>query len=159
MSEHSMQERLADLNERRDQAIHAGPERSVERQHAKGKMLARERIEYLLSLYPDESSAAWCYDRALHAFRVHGGDASATRELRTALRVNGFVPEFLFGVREFPADMPKYIGWGDESEAVAYAGEALGRWFETPGALRWLESKAASKSKPRAKPGRRRKTT
>lgn len=43
-----MSERLADLNERKDQAIHAGSERSVERQHGKGKMLARERIEYFL---------------------------------------------------------------------------------------------------------------
>jgi acetyl-CoA carboxylase carboxyltransferase component len=44
----SMQDKLADLAERREQAIHAGSPRSVERQHEKGKMLARERIEYLL---------------------------------------------------------------------------------------------------------------
>jgi acetyl-CoA carboxylase carboxyltransferase component len=43
-----MQDKLDDLAERRQQAIHAGSERSVERQHAKGKMLARERIDYLL---------------------------------------------------------------------------------------------------------------
>jgi acetyl-CoA carboxylase carboxyltransferase component len=48
MSERSMQDRLVELNERRQQALHAGSERSVERQHAKGKLLARERIEYLL---------------------------------------------------------------------------------------------------------------
>ncbi|MCD9625421.1 acyl-CoA carboxylase subunit beta [Rhabdothermincola salaria] len=48
MSERSMQERLDELAERKDQAIHAGSERSVERQHSKGKLLARERIEYLL---------------------------------------------------------------------------------------------------------------
>ena len=43
-----MTERLAQLAERKEQALHAGSERSVERQHAKGKMLARERIDYLL---------------------------------------------------------------------------------------------------------------
>jgi acetyl-CoA carboxylase carboxyltransferase component len=48
MTEHSMAERLADLAERQDAAVHAGSARSVERQHAQGKMLARERIEYLL---------------------------------------------------------------------------------------------------------------
>jgi acetyl-CoA carboxylase carboxyltransferase component len=48
MTEHSMAERLADLEERRDAAVHAGSERSVDRQHEKGKMLARERIEYFL---------------------------------------------------------------------------------------------------------------
>ncbi|MCU0309866.1 MAG: acyl-CoA carboxylase subunit beta [Acidimicrobiales bacterium] len=48
MSERTMQDRLADLSERKEQALHAGSDRSVERQHAKGKLLARERIDYLL---------------------------------------------------------------------------------------------------------------
>ena len=43
-----MQERLEDLERRKQEAIHAGPQRAVDRQHDKGKMLARERIEYLL---------------------------------------------------------------------------------------------------------------
>lgn len=43
-----MSERLNDLAERREAALHAGSERSVQRQHDKGKLLARERIDYLL---------------------------------------------------------------------------------------------------------------
>jgi acetyl-CoA carboxylase carboxyltransferase component len=43
-----MQERLEELRQRKDEAYHAGSPRAVERQHAKGKLLARERIEYLL---------------------------------------------------------------------------------------------------------------
>ncbi|MEL7155671.1 MAG: acyl-CoA carboxylase subunit beta [Actinomycetota bacterium] len=43
-----MSERIADLEKRKDEALHAGPERAVQRQHDKGKMLARERIDYLL---------------------------------------------------------------------------------------------------------------
>ncbi|MEZ5165999.1 MAG: acyl-CoA carboxylase subunit beta [Acidimicrobiales bacterium] len=43
-----MKDKLEDLRARKEQAIHAGSERSVQRQHDKGKMLARERIEYLL---------------------------------------------------------------------------------------------------------------
>ena len=43
-----MAERLAELAERKEQARHAGSERAVQRQHARGKLLARERIEYLL---------------------------------------------------------------------------------------------------------------
>jgi len=43
-----MQERLEDLQKRKEQAIHAGPERAVQRQHDKDKLLARERIDYLL---------------------------------------------------------------------------------------------------------------
>jgi len=40
--------RLEDLRARRDQAIHAGSDEAVSRQHARGKMTARERIEALL---------------------------------------------------------------------------------------------------------------
>ncbi|HUZ36074.1 MAG TPA: acyl-CoA carboxylase subunit beta [Streptosporangiaceae bacterium] len=40
--------KIADLQRRRDEAIHAGSARAVEQQHAKGKMTARERIERLL---------------------------------------------------------------------------------------------------------------
>src|SRR5688500_7656296 len=43
-----MSERLSELEKRKEQAVHAGSERSAERQHAKGKLLARERIEYRL---------------------------------------------------------------------------------------------------------------
>ena len=43
-----MHEKLEDLRQRRDEAYHAGSPRAVERQHEKGKMLARERIEYFL---------------------------------------------------------------------------------------------------------------
>jgi acetyl-CoA carboxylase carboxyltransferase component len=48
MSEHSMKERLEDLAKRREEAFHAGSERAVQRQHDKGKMTARERLDYLL---------------------------------------------------------------------------------------------------------------
>jgi acetyl-CoA carboxylase carboxyltransferase component len=48
MSDHPLQERLAELAKRKEEAYHAGSERAVERQHAKGKMLARERIHALL---------------------------------------------------------------------------------------------------------------
>ena len=43
-----MQDKLDDLAARRESAYHAGSQRAVDRQHAKGKMLARERIDYFL---------------------------------------------------------------------------------------------------------------
>lgn len=48
MTDRTMQERLDDLAERRQQALQAGSERSIARQHDKGKLLARERIDYFL---------------------------------------------------------------------------------------------------------------
>ena len=45
---HTTAGKIAGLQRRRDEAIHAGSHRAVERQHAKGKMTARERIGRLL---------------------------------------------------------------------------------------------------------------
>ena len=45
--EHSIVEKLADLEQRREQARNAGTERAVKRQHDQGKMTARERVDYL----------------------------------------------------------------------------------------------------------------
>ena len=42
------EEKLAHLRELREQAIHSASEEAVEKQHAKGKLTARERIEKLL---------------------------------------------------------------------------------------------------------------
>jgi propionyl-CoA carboxylase beta chain len=45
---HTTAGKLADLEKRRHEAVHAGSQRAVERQHARGKMTARERIDGLL---------------------------------------------------------------------------------------------------------------
>ena len=45
---HTTAGKLADLRRRNSEAVHAGSARAVERQHAKGKLTARERIEALL---------------------------------------------------------------------------------------------------------------
>jgi propionyl-CoA carboxylase beta chain len=42
------EEKLAQLKELREQALHSASEQAVEKQHAKGKLTARERIEKLL---------------------------------------------------------------------------------------------------------------
>ena len=43
-----MTERLEDLERRKEEALHAGAPHAVEKQHAKGKMTARERIDYFV---------------------------------------------------------------------------------------------------------------
>jgi propionyl-CoA carboxylase beta chain len=45
---HTTAGKLADLYRRNEEAVHAGSERAVERQHARGKQTARERIDMLL---------------------------------------------------------------------------------------------------------------
>ena len=45
---HTSAGKLADWYRRQDDVVHAGSERAVERQHAKGRKTARERLDLLL---------------------------------------------------------------------------------------------------------------
>ena len=68
-----MTEKLDQLAELKNQALHAGSEKSVARQHDKGKLTARERIEYLL----DEGSFTELDMLARH--RAHDAGLEDTR--------------------------------------------------------------------------------
>jgi propionyl-CoA carboxylase beta chain len=63
---HTTAGKIADLERRRYEAVHAGSERAIEKQHAKGKMTARERIDAFL----DEGSFVEFDEMARH--RAHG---------------------------------------------------------------------------------------
>ena len=69
---HTTAGRLADLHRRNDEAVHAGSARAVEKQHAKGKMTARERIDALL----DEGSFVEMDELARHRSTAFGLDAT-----------------------------------------------------------------------------------
>jgi len=69
---HTTAGKIADLQRRRDEAVHAGSQRAVERQHAKGKMTARERIERLL----DPGSFTELDELARHRATGFGVDAN-----------------------------------------------------------------------------------
>ena len=45
---HTTAGKIADLERRRHEAVHAGSAAAVEKQHARGKLTARERIDLLL---------------------------------------------------------------------------------------------------------------
>ncbi len=59
---HTTTGKLADLERRLDEAVHAGSARAVEKQHAKGKLTARERLQKLL----DEGSFVELDELARH---------------------------------------------------------------------------------------------
>jgi propionyl-CoA carboxylase beta chain len=62
--------KLADLHRRNDEAVHAGPARAIEKQHAKGRMTARERIAELL----DDGSFVEMDEFARHRATAFGID-------------------------------------------------------------------------------------
>jgi propionyl-CoA carboxylase beta chain len=65
---HTAAGKLADLERRNDEAVHAGSARAVEKQHARGKQTARERIEMLL----DEGSFIETDELARHRSTAFG---------------------------------------------------------------------------------------
>ena len=67
---HTTAGKLADLERRVDEAVHAGSARGVEKQHARGKKTARERIEMLL----DEGSFVEMDELARHRSIAFGLD-------------------------------------------------------------------------------------
>jgi len=70
---HTTAGKLADLERRRHEAVHAGPAAAVEKQHARGKLTARERIALLL----DEGSFTELDELARH--RAHDFGIQASR--------------------------------------------------------------------------------
>jgi propionyl-CoA carboxylase beta chain len=69
---HTTAGRLADFERRMDDAVHAGSQRSIDAQHAKGKMTARERVDILL----DEGSFVELDELARHRSIAFGVDAN-----------------------------------------------------------------------------------
>jgi propionyl-CoA carboxylase beta chain len=67
-SPRTTQGRIEEFERRRDEAVHAGSQRAIDKQHAKGKMTARERIAALL----DEGSFVELDELARH--RAHDFD-------------------------------------------------------------------------------------
>ncbi|MEU6137110.1 acyl-CoA carboxylase subunit beta [Nocardioides sp. NPDC047086] len=65
---HTTAGKLAELERRLDEAIHAGSEKAVEKQHAKGRQTARERIDMLL----DEGSFQEVDELARHRSTAFG---------------------------------------------------------------------------------------
>jgi len=70
---HTTAGKLADLERRRHEAVHAGPEQAVAKQHERGKKTARERIDMLL----DPGSFTEFDELARH--RAHDFGIEATR--------------------------------------------------------------------------------
>jgi len=69
---HTTAGKLADLDRRLDEAVHAGSAKAVEKQHAKGRKTARERIEMLF----DEGSFVELDELARHRSTAFGLEAN-----------------------------------------------------------------------------------
>jgi tetratricopeptide (TPR) repeat protein len=98
-----------------------------------------EELDALFAAYEEDAAASLAYCKALAAFRREGASPKADQLLGDAREVNPHVVAFLTGRKALPKRLPDYVGFGDESEAVAYAAGAAALWARVPGALVWLD--------------------
>ena len=92
----------------------------------------------------DEESALWCYGRALALFQREGDSAAAREALRTAVRVNRHVPQFLTEEADRPGLEPTGYTPGSREEAMVCDTDLGDAWGATPGAIDWLRSRRAA---------------
>ncbi|HTX49067.1 MAG TPA: hypothetical protein VME40_06720 [Caulobacteraceae bacterium] len=92
----------------------------------------------LIKRYRGDEAAHWLYGAALLAFRTKGDTVVTRRTLAKALVQNAHAPAYLLGRKRLPKNPPAFVGWGDHSEAVAYAQDSGVLWRDCPGALDWL---------------------
>ncbi|RLB49336.1 MAG: hypothetical protein DRJ42_21200 [Deltaproteobacteria bacterium] len=95
----------------------------------------------LFDKYPDDAGASSVYGKALLAFRREGDSEAAREALDAAIAQNEHVPALLLGKKRLPNQLPPYMGFGDENEAVHYVATALSGWDQTPDAHGWLGSR------------------
>lgn len=97
-----------------------------------------EELDELLATYEEDDAAAFGFTQALAAFRRQGDSVEAKRLLAAAREQNPHVSDYLSGRKRLPAQLPDYVGFGDQSEALEYAVSAKALWESVPGALAWL---------------------
>jgi tetratricopeptide (TPR) repeat protein len=98
-----------------------------------------DALEELLGQY-DEPTADWLYTKALVAYIRQGETIESRQLLKEALDCNPHVASYLLGEKKLPRQLPERIGFGDKSEAIAYAAEFGTGWYQTKGAVDWLAS-------------------
>jgi tetratricopeptide (TPR) repeat protein len=108
-------------------------------------------LKQLLNKYR-EVSAAWVFTKALLLFNEKGDTAETQKALSKAMNFNPYVVQYLTGQKKLPKQLPDYIGYGDNNEAVDYAYRYIAGWSKVPGALKWLKSLHPEKPEISTKP-------
>lgn len=94
--------------------------------------------EKLIEQYKDDRTATFMYSRILVEYGLHGKTAKLNGMIRNATGQNPFVPAYLQGKKRLPSEMPEYIGFGDDREAIVYALLNRHLWLTQPELLRLL---------------------
>ncbi|WP_052475885.1 SEC-C metal-binding domain-containing protein [Cohnella kolymensis] len=95
----------------------------------------------LIKQYDEDATASFNYNRLLIEYGLHGLSDKLDSYLKKAAKQNPFVLKYLLGMKKIPRQMPEYIGYGDDREAVVYAKTHYHIWQSKPEMMRWLASR------------------
>jgi tetratricopeptide (TPR) repeat protein len=110
-----------------------------------------EEAQKVLDQFHNDFFACSVYTQALLAFRKYGDSPQAGDTLRLALARNPHVPAYLTGSKLPPAELPDYEDIGEESEAIHYVVDNFPNWWNTKGAIAWLNKQASQALEPAPK--------
>lgn len=99
--------------------------------------------------FKNDCSPAWLYTRALLSFVKMGDTLQARHELKTALKGNPYVPDYIVGKKAIPRILPDQVTMGREDEGMYYAANFVSAWKRIPGAIEWLQNQAKIKIYPK----------
>lgn len=94
--------------------------------------------EKLYEDYKDDITAEWHYSKAYLYFNKRSKNLMADTVLKEAMEYNPYVPLYLFGLVDMPDELPEYVGFGDENEAVSYVVDAVELWVKNKKAMMWF---------------------
>jgi tetratricopeptide (TPR) repeat protein len=90
--------------------------------------------------YQEDTSASLSYDRVLVEYGLHGITAKLNKLLDSAIQQNPHIPNHLTGKKIIPRELPEYIGFGDDNEAISYADTHRHLWKNTPELIKLLKN-------------------
>lgn len=94
--------------------------------------------EKFIANYKNDGAAAWLYSKAFLFFHQKSKKPMATKALIKAMQFNPYVPLYLFRLREIPDELPEYISFGDESEAIEYVDSSIHLWGSNKKVITWI---------------------
>lgn len=94
--------------------------------------------EKLYEDYKDDITAEWHYSKAYLYFNKRSKNLMADAVLKEAMEYNPYVPLYLFGLVDMPDELPEYVGFGDENEAISYVDDAAELWGKNKKAMIWF---------------------
>lgn len=94
--------------------------------------------EQLFEEYKENSTAVWVFNYALYKYAKEGKNDSSEKALIKANKTNGFVIDYMLGLKKMPKKLPALVGYGNEDEAITCVNDSKELWEKTNGALDWL---------------------